>query len=61
MLSFPSGLIGLPLRLLAREVYNRVVARVGAANVALMTGEEKDQTTRASLLGVDSGGDAARY
>jgi len=41
MLSFPSGLIGLPLRLLAREVYNRVVARVGAANVALITGEEK--------------------
>ena len=41
MLSFPSGLTGLPLRLLAREVYNRVVARVGAANVALITGEEK--------------------
>ena len=41
MLSFPSGLIGLPLRLLAREVYNRVVARVGANNVALITGEEK--------------------
>jgi ATP-dependent RNA helicase SUPV3L1/SUV3 len=41
MLSFPSGAIGLPLRLLAREVYNRVAARVGAANVALITGEEK--------------------
>lgn len=41
MLSFPTGLIGLPLRLLAREVYNRVVARVGANNVALITGEEK--------------------
>ena len=41
MLSFPSGVIGLPLRLLAREVYNRVVARVGAQSVALVTGEEK--------------------
>lgn len=41
MLSFPSGAIGLPLRLLAREVYNRVVARAGAPNVALVTGEEK--------------------
>ena len=41
MLSFPSGLIGLPLRLLAREVYTRVVEKVGAANVALITGEEK--------------------
>src|SRR5690606_32991693 len=30
-----------PLRLLAREVYNRVVEKVGAANVALVTGEEK--------------------
>ena len=41
MLSFPSGVIGLPLRLLAREVYNRVADRVGAENVALITGEEK--------------------
>ncbi len=41
MLSFPSGLIGLPLRLLAREVYGRVAQRVGAENVALITGEEK--------------------
>src|SRR5450432_3293606 len=36
-----SGMIGLPLRLLAREVYNKVVDRVGAASVALITGEEK--------------------
>ena len=35
------GIIGLPLRLLAREVYNRVAARVGADQVALITGEEK--------------------
>ncbi|MCC3245819.1 helicase [Methylocystis sp. WRRC1] len=41
MLSFPTGLIGLPLRLLAREVYNRVVAKVGSDAVALITGEEK--------------------
>jgi ATP-dependent RNA helicase SUPV3L1/SUV3 len=41
MLSFTSGMIGLPLRLLAREVYARVVEKVGAANVALVTGEEK--------------------
>ncbi|UTD26679.1 helicase-related protein [Bradyrhizobium sp. WD16] len=41
MLGHSSGIIGLPLRLLAREVYNKVVARVGAADVALITGEEK--------------------
>ena len=36
-----SGIIGFPLRLLAREVYDRVVALKGAAQVALITGEEK--------------------
>src|ERR1044072_4142138 len=36
-----SGMIGLPLRLLAREVYNKCVDRVGVENVALVTGEEK--------------------
>ncbi|MHA1189178.1 MAG: helicase-related protein, partial [Alphaproteobacteria bacterium] len=41
MLGHESGLIGLPLRLLAREVYGRVSARVGADKVALITGEEK--------------------
>src|SRR4249920_2846261 len=41
MLSHASGIIGLPLRLLAREVYDRVTARVGEAAVALVTGEEK--------------------
>src|SRR6185436_282913 len=41
MLGHSSGVIGLPLRLLAREVYNRVAARVGADQVALITGEEK--------------------
>lgn len=41
MLAHPSGMIGLPLRLLAREVYGRLVARAGEAAVALVTGEEK--------------------
>ncbi len=41
MLAHSSGVIGLPLRLLAREVYNKVVARTGADSVALITGEEK--------------------
>ena len=41
MLGHESGLIGLPLRLLAREVYQRVVERVGPKQVALITGEEK--------------------
>lgn len=41
MLGHSSGIIGLPLRLLAREVYNKVAARVGTDAVALVTGEEK--------------------
>ena len=41
MLSHRSGVIGLPLRLLAREVYDRIVARVGPSVVALVTGEER--------------------
>ncbi|HLL27875.1 MAG TPA: helicase-related protein [Xanthobacteraceae bacterium] len=41
MLAHSSGMIGLPLRLLAREVYNRAIERVGADAVALITGEEK--------------------
>ncbi len=41
LLAHRSGMIGLPLRLLAREVYNRVVERAGISNVALITGEEK--------------------
>ncbi len=41
MLAHSSGVIGLPLRLLAREVYNRAVEKVGAEAVALITGEEK--------------------
>src|SRR6187551_3440781 len=41
MLAQASGMIGLPLRLLAREVYDRVRIRVGDHAVALVTGEEK--------------------
>ncbi|MEL7028464.1 MAG: helicase-related protein [Pseudomonadota bacterium] len=41
MLAYSSGVIGLPLRLLAREVYDRVVAAKGASAAALITGEEK--------------------
>ncbi len=41
MLAHSSGIIGFPLRLLARENYDRMVARKGAGNVALITGEEK--------------------
>ncbi len=41
MLSHRTGVIGLPLRLLAREVYGRVCDKVGADKVSLITGEEK--------------------
>ena len=41
MLSFESGIFGLPLRLLAREVYDKCVNKVGLNRVALITGEEK--------------------
>jgi ATP-dependent RNA helicase SUPV3L1/SUV3 len=41
MLAHPTGMIGLPLRLLAREVYHRCVERVGEGAVALVTGEER--------------------
>jgi len=41
MLAHSSGMIGLPLRLLAREIYDRIVLSRGKRLVALMTGEEK--------------------
>lgn len=47
MLGHDSGMIGLPLRLLAREVYDKIAARVGADKVALITGEEKIKPERA--------------
>src|SRR5246127_2158087 len=41
LLAHSSGMIGLPLRLLAREVYNKIADRAGTDAVALITGEEK--------------------
>jgi len=41
MLSFDSGMMGFPLRLLAREVYDKISKKLGPDNVALITGEEK--------------------
>jgi len=46
MVAHPTGMIGLPLRLLAREVYQRVVDKVGPEAVALVTGEEKIKPDR---------------
>ena len=46
MIAHPTGMIGLPLRLLAREVYQRVVDKVGPEAVALVTGEEKIKPER---------------
>ena len=41
MLEHNTGIFGLPLRLLAREVYDKCVKKVGIEKVALITGEEK--------------------
>ena len=41
MLSFETGMIGFPLRLLAREVYDKIIQKVDVSKVALITGEEK--------------------
>ena len=41
MLDFESGMIGFPLRLLAREVYDKIIKKVDSNKVALITGEEK--------------------
>ena len=47
MLGYRSGMIGLPLRLLAREVYDKIVAARGPSVVALVTGEERIVPPRA--------------
>lgn len=47
MLAYRTGVIGLPLRLLAREVYDRIVAVRGPSVVALITGEERIVPDRA--------------
>ena len=41
LLEYESGILGFPLRLLAREVYDKCVKKIGAEKVALITGEEK--------------------
>ena len=41
MLSFETGMIGFPLRLLAREVYDKIIKKISVDKVALITGEEK--------------------
>jgi len=41
MLEYDTGIFGLPLRLLAREVYDKCISKVGVEKVALITGEEK--------------------
>ncbi len=46
MVAHPTGMIGLPLRLLAREVYARVVEKAGVEAVALVTGEENIKPAR---------------
>jgi ATP-dependent RNA helicase SUPV3L1/SUV3 len=50
MLGHASGMIGLPLRLLAREIYDRIVKLRGAPSVALITGEEKIVPARAQYF-----------
>ncbi len=50
MLEFDSGIFGLPLRLLAREVYDKCVNKVGTEKVALITGEEKIIPSTASYF-----------
>ena len=54
-------MIGLPLRLLAREVYRRVVDKVGAAQRRAGHRRGEDRAGPAALLGLHRRGDAARY
>ena len=51
MLGHRTGVIGLPLRLLAREVYDRIVGLRGPSVVALVTGEERSVPPRAADWG----------
>ena len=50
MLEYGTGIFGLPLRLLAREVYDKCVQKVGIEKVALVTGEEKIIPSTASYF-----------
>ena len=50
MLEYENGIFGLPLRLLAREVYDKCINKVGIEKVALITGEEKIIPTTAKYF-----------
>ena len=50
MISYGSGIIGLPLRLLAREVYDKIALKIGKLSVALITGEEQIIPPRAKYF-----------
>ncbi len=50
MLEYETGIFGLPLRLLAREVYDKCIKKVGVEKVALITGEEKIIPTTANYF-----------
>ncbi len=56
MLEYKSGIIGFPLRLLAREIFDKCVRRIGSEKVALITGEEKiiPQTPKYYICTVES-------
>ena len=41
MMDYETGIMGFPLRLLAREIFDKCLKKVGAEKVALITGEEK--------------------
>ena len=59
MLGHSSGVIGLPLRLLAREVYNKIAARAGAESRRADHRRGEDQAEEPALLGLHRRGDAA--
>jgi len=56
MLEYETGIIGFPLRLLAREIFDKCINKVGAEKVALITGEEKiiPKTPRYYICTVES-------
>ncbi|MFC7542011.1 hypothetical protein ACFQU2_24515 [Siccirubricoccus deserti] len=59
LLAHASGIIGFPLRLLARENYDRMVAAKGEKHVALITGR-KNHPAGGEVVRLHGGGDAAR-
>ena len=55
MLEHPTGMLGLPLRLLAREVYDRVTREVGEQAVALITATWRRRWSGSTLSSVSAG------